>query len=282
MFAKLAKSLGVDADARVAESVLATLVQAKISRAGGDLDYGLDTHSRDDAFTIRIRHVTHFSDKEGHHVFAASQQVVDVNVLALQQKIYIVIRRTGTDPLKLPRVAYTPLAARDRRTRTGDPGWASVGITNGDDCAHLDAVIDDTNNMSACMPAMRSWLEMIDTRRTDGGVDRVHRPRPSDDASESEANVLERGDVPECGGFALCFANIPDFSATFFAYLRAQHGLFVTRACIWFSPGDDGPEPTLVVNVRRMSASSLSGDALNAAHRLRGDPLRNAKRARIK
>jgi len=292
MFASLLSRLGNNDDARVAENVIHVFLKAGLSGVVNEItkqpevDYGIDTR-RTDAFTVRVRQITHFSDAEHRQVFAASQQIVDIEVRARQQKVYVLIRRATTNPHILTRCSYTALDTCRRRTRTRDLDWVANGITNLDDCERLTTIIDDTNNMYSTMPSVRSWLEIIDSSRALGGgagpttttppMMNVHRPlnlvTATDDSSESEVGVLDRADAQSCVGFALCFTNLPDFSTTFFDYLRERHGLSVTRICVWFMHSPGLPTvATLVVNVRRMAAADVAGDILNKAHRLRGDP----------
>ncbi len=281
ILAELRTELANKDDAQVFDAIVDTLLKSNKA-----LSIGLDTQTQQHVFVVRIRNMNTFSDVDARRIAAISNRILDIDVLSSAAKIHVIVQRAQAPAAVRSRGTYMPLPATARRERTRDPGWAEIGINDNDDCRHLNSIISDVCDMHEVMPVVRTWLELIDRRRAGVGVMLPPRRANADESeSESEANALVRADDPECVGFVLCFTAIPEtFSAFFFDYLRESHGIFVTRVCVWFGGGGGSgasSTPTLTINVRKMSASSLSEKTLNEAHPPpHRDPSLSRKRAR--
>jgi len=148
--------------------------------------------------------------------------------------------------------------AQHRKRRRRDFDFGAARVSDEDDRASLERLVDDVYASEQLMPALSIGLEPIVDRRA---------PLACDDASETDVE----GAAPEGAriGYSLYFGALPRLSAELLTRLvdRRRHPNALD-AYVWFR--GDALEPLLVVNVRRpneLSAADAPGSTAVAAYR---------------
>ena len=225
-FKLLRRRLTDEADVRLASRVLVAVSEccgALAERGARDeapkLHY--ETRVRDGTFVLHINNApgaTGLLKADDLSTIArVSRRVLDVRVALDERALDITVARSSASGAQ--RVAYTPAAgARLRRALAID--YSSGGVTNADDCATLDALIDAVYASVEHVPAdMGVWYERVTS---------------DDDASESV--VGEPASSSPVVGYSVCFVHVPVVTCALFEHLRTTFPAALVNAYVYLAP----------------------------------------------
>lgn len=219
------------------------------------LSYDVTRAAESGQLTVRLAQgFDIFTSANARCLFALSQRIHDVRILFSKKRIIVtVLPAAGSQP------QWQPAFVR-RRTIAIDYGASK--ITNTDDIALIDSIVNDAYALAVRMPDMKFYLEPIvdgfgavlehtgmEIPLTGGGG----RGADSEDASESSMGGSK---APESArvGYSLCFSNVPDIGADFFQHLHDAYGIRIAAAYGWLSVSP----PMLVVNIRRINLAGTT------------------------
>jgi hypothetical protein len=195
-------------------------------------------------------------------------------------------------------LAYAPIAARDRRTRTMTIDWSKSAVLTNDRSLVLE-LMDDIYNCEARMPTdIYEWLEPIfasgsgsnDTRAIENGNRHHHNHqrghvelngngkrysrtnRDDDDADADDTDTGDGGDVDQQQqliGYCINFTNVPSFNLSFLTYLRQKYGARWLSALVLF-PHQRAPQ-RLAISIRCETAliQNIMPSAASGSKRIR-------------
>jgi len=209
---------------------------------GGNMAYCL---TRKDASSLAVVFPSSFNiftASQARQVWALSQRITDVRIHFGKRRIAVHI---ATAAMATP-LAYTPASTRTLSADAVD--WHAGGMTDADDVRTCSSIVQDVYNVAARMPDVHFYFDVI------GGPDSATVSATDDASTESHVAVVAEGARI---GYSLCFAGMPDMSATFFRHLHQAYGTRIADAYAYI--GKHVHTPLLVVNVRR--ATTPSGHA---------------------